>query len=147
VKTSNLALNIYIASTADQVWQALTQSEWTRRYWFHDNVSDWIAGSRWEHRRLDHRHTVDLAGTVIESSPSQRLVITWGRPDEADDIENGSRVSFDIQPDGDRVRLTVRHSGLQSPRELAEASRRWPEVLSGLKSLLENGGPTKRTAA
>jgi uncharacterized protein YndB with AHSA1/START domain len=147
VERNHFVFVTYIASTPDKVWEAITQCELTRRYWAHDNVSDWIAGSRWEHRRLDSRRTVDLAGTVIESSPPQRLVITWAHPEDADDIEKGSRVTFDIQPDADRVCLTMRHSDFRSAQELAEASLGWPRVLMNLKSLLETGRVPKRPAA
>jgi uncharacterized protein YndB with AHSA1/START domain len=135
-----------IASTPDRVWDALTQGELTRRYWSHDNVSDWIAGSRWEHRRLDRQRTVDLAGIVLESSPPERLVMTWARPYEADDVEKGSRVTFDIRPEADQVRLTVRHAAFATARERAEQSRDWPCILLSLKTLLEQETPT-RTAA
>ena len=37
----------YIATTAQQVWDALLKGELTRQYWGHENVSDWKPGSKW----------------------------------------------------------------------------------------------------
>jgi uncharacterized protein YndB with AHSA1/START domain len=80
-------------------------------------------------------------GTVVESSPPRRLVITWARPKDAGDPAKHSRVSFDIEPQGERlVRLTVTHEDLErDPEMLAGISGGWPKVLSNLKTLLESG--------
>jgi DNA-binding transcriptional ArsR family regulator len=62
----------YIQSTAEQVWQALTDADMTAEYWGHSNVSDWQAGSTWEHRRTDGSGVADVVGTVEESTPPRR---------------------------------------------------------------------------
>jgi uncharacterized protein YndB with AHSA1/START domain len=93
---------------------------------------------------------VDIVGTVVESSPPRRLVISWAFPKDAGSPQKTSRVAFDIETYGDAVRLTVTHSELEldSPMLLG-VSKGWPLVLSSLKSLLETGEPlpgtTKRT--
>jgi len=138
----------YIATTPEKVWQALVDTEVTRRYWADPNagcarvnVSDWKPGSRWEHRRVDDAGTVDIVGKVVESTAARRLVITWARPAEAEDDSKHSRVAFDIEPYGDGlVRLTVTHEDLErDPQMLAGVSGGWPKVLSNLKTLLETG--------
>ena len=58
----------YIESTPERVWQALTDADLTAEYWGHSNVSDWQAGSTWEHRRTDGSGIVDVIGTVLESA-------------------------------------------------------------------------------
>ncbi len=68
---------IYIESTPERVWQALTDAELTAKYWGHSNVSDWQVGSGWEHQRVDASGIADVTGTVVESSPPTRLVTTW----------------------------------------------------------------------
>ena len=85
--------------------------------------------------------TVDVVGTVVESTPPRRLVFTWARPKEAEDESKHSRVTFDIEPQGDAlVRLTVTHEDLEhDPKMLAGISGGWPSVLSNLKTLLETG--------
>ncbi len=74
----------YIATSPERLWNALIDAEMTTKYWQHVNVSDWRAGSRWEHRRADKERALQLVGKVMESSPPRRLVLTWASPvDEA----------------------------------------------------------------
>ena len=130
---------IYIHSTPEKVWHALTDAGLTASYWGHSNVSDWRPGSRWEHRRLDGSGIADVVGTVVESEPLTRLVTVWADPADEDDPAKQSRVTFDIQPHADIVRLTVTHEELPDESALGEVSLGWPAVLSNLKSLLETG--------
>jgi uncharacterized protein YndB with AHSA1/START domain len=128
----------YIESTPEKVWHALTDADLTAEYWGHRNVSDWQVGSRWEHQRTDGTGTADVVGSVVESLPPTRLVTTWDPPDE--ELANGSsQVTFDIEPYGAIVRLTVTHENLADETERDEAARGWAAVLSNLKSLLETG--------
>jgi len=129
---------IYIESTPERVWQALTDADLTAAYWGHRNVSDWQAGSAWEHQRTDGTGTADVVGTVEESVPPRRLVSTWASP-EGSSQTSVSRVTFDIEPYGRIVRLTVTHEDFTDDAERAEAARGWAAVLSNLKSLLETG--------
>jgi uncharacterized protein YndB with AHSA1/START domain len=112
-------------------------------------MSDWQPGSSWKHQRLDPAGTIDVVGTVIESSPAHRLAYTWARPNEVDDEATASRVSFDIEPKGDRfVRLTVTHENFEhDPGMLADIADGWPMVLSNLKTLLETGHPLQDAIA
>jgi uncharacterized protein YndB with AHSA1/START domain len=82
-----------------------------------------------------------MAGTVIETAPPHRLVISWARPADFDDKSKHSTVTFDIAQHGDGiVKLTVTHDGLeQDPKMLEGISGGWPQVLSNLKTLLETG--------
>ncbi|MGW0948363.1 ArsR/SmtB family transcription factor [Streptomyces sp. NPDC002623] len=129
----------YIASTPERVWEALTDADLTAAYWGHSNVSDWRPGSRWEHVRTDGTGIADVVGTVVESEPPTRLVTTWASPDEEGRPDRRSRVTFDIRPHADIVRLTVTHEDLLDEGALADVSLGWPAVLSNLKSLLETG--------
>jgi uncharacterized protein YndB with AHSA1/START domain/DNA-binding transcriptional ArsR family regulator len=134
---------IYIQSTPERVWQALTDPELTAQYWGHSNVSDWRAGARWEHQRTDGSGVADVIGTVIESSPPSRLVATWAAPGQdavpGQDGQDPSRVTFDIEPYGEIVRLTVSHDNLGDDTEREGVAAGWAAVLSNLKSLLETG--------
>ncbi|MES2939225.1 MAG: SRPBCC family protein [Pseudomonadota bacterium] len=130
----------YIRSTPELVFEAITKPEVARRYWGHENISDWKPGSPWKHVRADEQRTVQLVGKVVESLPPKRLVITWVSPSQADDPASTSRVSFDVVPYEDMVRLTVTHDELQADGAMVSAvSKGWPIVLSSLKSLLETG--------
>src|SRR5215475_2720751 len=128
----------YIESTPERVWQALTDADTTAEYWGHSNVSDWQPGSRWEHQRTDGTGTADVVGTVVESTPPTRLVSTWAGPGEQRP-DGPSRVTFDIEPYGDIVRLTVTHENLADEAERNASAAGWAAVLSNLKSLLETG--------
>jgi uncharacterized protein YndB with AHSA1/START domain/DNA-binding transcriptional ArsR family regulator len=131
----------YIESTPEKVWDALTDAELTASYWGHGNVSDWKPGSRWEHVRTDGSGVADVVGTVVVAERPTRLVTTWAAPDDEERPDRHSRVTFDIRPHGDIVRLTVTHEDLVGEAELADVSGGWPAVLSNLKSLIETGSP------
>jgi uncharacterized protein YndB with AHSA1/START domain len=131
---------IYIKSTAERVWQALTDAELTAAYWGHSNVSTWEPGATWEHRRTDGSGVADVVGVVEVSEPPHRLVSTWALPD-ADPDRVPSRVTFTVEEHDDLVRLTVLHEELPDDRERATAAHGWAAVMSNLKSLLETGDP------
>jgi uncharacterized protein YndB with AHSA1/START domain len=130
----------YIRSTPQKVFDAITQPEIARRYWGHENVSDWQPGSDWQHVRANEQRTVELVGKVVEVSPPTRLVITWANASQAGELSAYSRVSFDIVPYEAMVRLTVTHDELEAGSGMAKGIQQgWPVVLSSLKSLLETG--------
>lgn len=130
----------YIVSTPQKVFDAIIRPEVTRRYWGHENVSDWKVGSRWDHVRANETRGVQLTGKVIEIKPPSRLVISWADPAEANDPEATSRVTFDIEEYDAMVRLTVTHDELQPGSGMANGiAKGWPIVLSSLKSMLETG--------
>ena len=132
----------YISSSPQKVWNALIDPETTAKYWQHENVSDWTPGSRWEHRAADKDRTLRLVGKVVESSPPKRLVITWALPADEARPEKHSRVTFEIEPVNDVVRLTVTHNEFEPGSEMFKSIQEgWPKVLSSLKSLLETGRP------
>jgi uncharacterized protein YndB with AHSA1/START domain/DNA-binding transcriptional ArsR family regulator len=130
----------YIESTPERVWEALTDADLTARYWGHSNVSDWRARSRWAHVRIDGSGVEDVVGTVLESDPPRRLVTDWAEPD-ADPPVEPSRVTFEIEPYGGIVRLTVTHENLPDATAHDVVSHGWAAVMSNLKSLIETGHP------
>ncbi|MEV2256720.1 metalloregulator ArsR/SmtB family transcription factor [Streptomyces sp. NPDC050147] len=131
----------YIESTPEKVWHALTDAELTAAYWGHANISDWRQGSAWEHRRTDGSGIADVVGEVVVATPPRRLVTTWADPEATADSAEPSRVTFDIEPYGGIVRLTVTHENLANEAERDAAAAGWAAVLSNLKSLLETGSP------
>jgi uncharacterized protein YndB with AHSA1/START domain/DNA-binding transcriptional ArsR family regulator len=127
----------YVRATPEQVWTALTDADVTAAYWGHRNESDWQAGSEWRHVRTDGSGVADVTGTVLETVPPERLVITF--PGSAEQQGAPSRVTFTIEPHQDIVRLTVRHDGLPTEADRTAIAAGWPAVLANLKSLLETG--------
>jgi uncharacterized protein YndB with AHSA1/START domain len=132
----------YIASTRERVWDALVKPEFNRQYWGNENISDWRPGSRWEHRTIDAAREVRILGTVVESDPPRRLVLTWAFPADADKPAAHTRVTFELEQIETMVRLTVTHADLTPGSDMMRGiNEGWPRVLSSLKSFLETGKP------
>jgi uncharacterized protein YndB with AHSA1/START domain len=131
---------VYVATSPEKLWNALLDTKMTAQYWQHENLSDWKAGSRWEHRACDEERTLRLVGKVVESAPPRRLVLTWAFPADESHPERHTRVTFEIEPVGDLARLTVTHDRLEPGSKMLEGiTQGWPKVLSSLKTLLETG--------
>ena len=141
---SSFSYVIYIHATPGDVWNGLVDPALTRRYWFHDNVSDWKPGSRWIHRRTDPDQTVDIEGKVLEADPPRSLVLSWAPPGSTDSPAETSRVSFEIStqddwPHGPWTGLRLEHSELETDSEMHRSvTFGWPAVLSGLKTVIES---------
>lgn len=130
---------IYIRTTAERLWAAITDPETRAKYHFGAGVSsDWSVGSLW---MLIHP---DADGPLAEGEnlvvdPPHRLVQTMHTLWSEDAAREGtSRVTWEIEPVGDSCRLTVTHDQLRddAPPELYGG---WPMILSGLKTWLETG--------
>ena len=137
----------YIDTTPEKLWDALMDGEMTRLFWGrHRNVSDWKPGSTWAHQDYEDPNVVDIVGKVVECERPRRLVLTWADPARAGDEACHSRVTFEIEPSFDSVKLTVIHDRLENdPEMLAGITQGWPAVLSSLKTLLETGRPLAAT--
>jgi uncharacterized protein YndB with AHSA1/START domain len=138
----------YIRTTAEKVWQALTQPEFTRQYWFGmASQSEFTPGAAWNLVGSDGR--VWDSGEVLEADPPRHLILKWQhqmRPELH--AEGYSRATFSIEPQGETVKLTVVHEiGVPDSKLITAVSGGWPMVLSSLKSLLETGSPITRPEA
>jgi uncharacterized protein YndB with AHSA1/START domain len=134
---------IYIASTPDQVWQALTDPAFTRRYFFGFAV-DIDPKSGGVFRLLYPDGGVHVSGKVVEWSPPRRFASTWiviGVEEFAELPE--CLITYDIEQAGDAVRLTMTEShSWDVPDAILSGGRAgWPLILSSLKSVLETGKP------
>jgi uncharacterized protein YndB with AHSA1/START domain len=128
----------YIETTAEKLWQALTSSDFTALYWFGYRVNaDWKVGSAYKFFKEGSK---SVEGKVLESDQPRRLTYTWTPCAPEFQHEHPSRVTFDIEPHGNVVKLVVTHDGFDDgSKSLAMISQGWPVVLSNLKSLLEVG--------
>jgi uncharacterized protein YndB with AHSA1/START domain/DNA-binding transcriptional ArsR family regulator len=145
----------YIRTTPERLWEALTTSAFTSRYWGVELTSDWQVGSvvSWRYEGVT---MADEVGAVVEADPPRRLAYRWhpitpefGRAIEVSEeevarwaAEPRSLVTFDLEPMGERVRLRVTHGGFAEGSEILPGiSEGWPEILASLKTLLETGEP------
>jgi uncharacterized protein YndB with AHSA1/START domain len=130
---------IYIKTTPERLWEAITDEEQRRKYNFGVGVrSDWKPGSKYD--SFHPGAGISIAeGENLEVDPPRRLVQSftalW-----SDDVksEGTSRVTWEIEQVADSCRLTVTHSDLREGAN-AELYGGWPMILSGLKTLLETG--------
>jgi uncharacterized protein YndB with AHSA1/START domain len=130
---------IYIKTTPERLWEAITNPELRQRYSFGVGVnSDWTTGSSYESRHAQAGVAI-AEGENLEVDPPARLVQSftalW-----SDDVksEGTSRVTWDIEQVEDSCRLTVTHDQLPEGAN-DELYGGWPMILSGLKTLLETG--------
>lgn len=130
----------FIRTTPEKLWQALTSPEFTQQYWGRRSIqSEWEVGSSVKHIREDGGF--DWQGEVLEADPPKRLSYTWDVvPQEGQEKEPVSRVTFELMPMGDVVRLQLVHDELESQEAADElVNSGWSPILSSLKSLLETG--------
>lgn len=128
----------YIETSAEKLWQALTDGDFTERYWFgHRVVSDWKVGSPFH---FANQGKTTIEGKVLVSDPPRRLAYTWSNRKEEARGESTSRVTFDLEPRGKVIKLTVTHDELEE-KTLRDISGGWPLVIASLKSMLETGRP------
>lgn len=145
----------YIKTTPEQLWKALTDPAFTSRYWGVELTSDWQVGSvvSW---RFAGVTMADDRGVVVESDPPRRLAYHWhpitpefGRAIDASEedvarlaAEPRSKVTFELEPAGEMVKLRVVHDGFADGSEILPGiSEGWPAILASLKTLLETGEP------
>jgi DNA-binding transcriptional ArsR family regulator len=129
---------IYIKTTPERLWEAITDEQMRRVYTFGVGVrSDWEQGSAYAGVSTDG--FAITAGENIEVDPPRRLVQSFNAR-WSDDVraEGTSRVTWEIVPVGDSCCLTVTHDQLRE-RANPELYGGWPMILSGLKTLLETG--------
>jgi uncharacterized protein YndB with AHSA1/START domain len=130
---------IYIKTTPERLWEAITNPEMRRKYSFGIGViTDWAPGSHYE-GVTPASSTPILEGENLEIDAPRRLVQSF-RALWSDDVksEGTSRVTWEIEPVGDSCCLTVTHDQLREGGN-DEIFGGWPMILSGLKTLLETG--------
>jgi uncharacterized protein YndB with AHSA1/START domain/DNA-binding transcriptional ArsR family regulator len=130
---------IYIRTTPERLWQAITDPEIRARYQFGARVeSSWASGSAYQVAYHDAPRSL-IEGENLEVDPPRRLVQSY-RAVWDDDIaaEGTSRVTWEIEPVGDSCRLTVTHDQLAEGAD-PHLYGGWPMILSGLKTWLETG--------
>lgn len=133
----------YIATTPEKLWDALTRTEYTEKYFFGTQIqSDWQEGSSVTYSRngqvTDH-------GVILVCAPFQQLSFTWNYVGDTVSREEPTRVTFELKSMDSIVKLTLKHENLL-PDDINDRddtfegfNNGWPAIMSNLKSLLETG--------
>ena len=133
---------IYIRTTPEKLWEALTRPEFMKVYWWGAwRDCEMRVGARWKLIYSDG--TVCDTGEVLDMDPPRRLVLAWQNEFKPElKAEGVSRATFVIEPAGATVKLTVTHEiGLDRSKFIDAVSGGWPMVLASLKTFLETGAP------
>jgi uncharacterized protein YndB with AHSA1/START domain len=139
-KRSRFVYVTYIRTTPPKLWDALTDPQFIRRYWFDTTVEcGWQKGSPWKMVRPDGSLTD--TGEILEIDPPRRMVIRWlneWKPELK--AEGPSRCTIELEPVDSAVKLTITHE-IEGPESklITAVSGGWPRIVSNLKSLLETG--------
>ncbi len=131
---------IFIKTTPDALWAALTTSEFMKQYWFGVSIeTDWKVGSPWTMVRENGE--VTDTGEVLASDKPRHILLKWRnefRPELK--AEGYAYCSYDIEQVEGAVKLTVTHAiDIVDAKLITAVSGGWPRILSNLKSLLETG--------
>lgn len=136
----------YIRTTPEKLWQALIDPDFTRRYWAGTwQESTWQVGSSWRIMIPDGR--VGDSGEIVEIDPPKRLVLTWRNEFKPElRAEGYSRLTYELEPLGTSVKLTILHE-MDAPdsKLIGAVSQGWPHLIASLKSLLETGESLEET--
>ena len=132
---------IYIASTPERVWEALTRSEFSRKYFFGNSVEVGLRlGGAYIVRTPDG--ALHISGEVIECAAPRKLTVTFNVnwPELVEKL-GPTLVTYEIEEAGEAVRLTMTESHDRALDDdiLSGGRQGWPAILSSLKSLLETG--------
>jgi uncharacterized protein YndB with AHSA1/START domain len=133
---------VYIRTTPQKLWQALTDGKTTKEFFYGTLKSDWKVGS---HMDLidDDDGTTMLVNKILEIDPPRKLVHTFSaQQDEEHKKDRPSRVTWLVEPLGDVVKLTVTHDDFDGETVTFKGVKSgWAPILSGLKTILETGKP------
>jgi len=140
----------FIRTTPEKLWEALTNGDFSEKYWFGFRVDmELKAGGKMRILPPKGMEEVgDHAGEVLVCEPCRKLVYTFNpkdKPEVAKKRKSLSRVTYEITPMGQMVKLRLIHENLlpedieKDPTTFRGINNGWPAVLSSLKSLLETG--------
>jgi uncharacterized protein YndB with AHSA1/START domain len=143
--TATQVYQVFIKATPEQIWEAITNPDFTTRYFHGSRVdSTFEPGTPYRGWSPDHSQQW-VEGEVVEADPPRFLRHTWqSLYDEEAAEEPPSRVTWEIETqEGGYSKLTVVHDQLEASPKTRESvsGEGWMMVLSGLKTLLETGEP------
>ncbi|MBM7553566.1 SRPBCC family protein [Thalassobacillus pellis] len=141
-REKSFTYTIFISTTPEKLWSALTEGEHTKQYFFGREVkSEWKEGASVLFLRKGGE--LDVKGEVLKAEPYKLLVITWNHPEGK--TEEATQVTYRLDQWNETVKFTLLHEHL-TKEDFAEESKTfkglnngWPAILSNLKSYLETG--------
>ena len=146
MEKSSFVYVTYIRTTPEKLWAKLTETGVAREFfWATVLHAEWKVGGAWKSTAPDG--TLVDGGEILELDAPKRLVLTWRHEMQPEKKEEGySRMSYELEPKGEMVKLTVLHEMDRGQSKFIQAvSNGWPIILSSLKSLLETGEPLEET--
>lgn len=130
----------FIRTTPEKLWEALTDPQFIRQYWFGCTVEcGWKKAAPWKLVQADGR--VMDSGEIIEIDPPRRMIIRWQNQWNPEmNAEGPGTCTIELESSGRAVKLTITH-GNERPesKHITAVSGGWPRILSNLKSWLETG--------
>ena len=149
-ETQTFVYATYIRTTPEKLWEALTNGDFSEKYWFGFRIEiEQKAGGRVRIIPPSHPEAFgDHAGKVLACEPGRLLTyefVVKDRPELAPRRDGPSRVTYELTPMGDEVRLRLIHENLlpedteKNPNTMRGINNGWPAIMSSLKSLLETG--------
>jgi uncharacterized protein YndB with AHSA1/START domain len=150
MEKSEFVYAIFVRTTPEKLWEALTSGEFTKKYWFgfRIEVEQKTGGAVRILPPKGMEAVGDHTGKVLVCEPGRKLVYTWNpkdKPELAKKRDGLSRVTYELTPMGPQVKLRLIHENLlpedieKNPNTFRGVNNGWPAVLSSLKSLLETG--------
>lgn len=139
VQTMEKVFEIYIKTTPEKLWEAITDPGMRAKYSFGTEIeSDWTEGSPYTATAKDGAIAISEGENIEVDAPSrlvQSFTALWGEDVKA---QGTSRITWEIKQVGDSCQLTVTHDQLPEGAN-GQLYGGWPMILSGLKTLLETG--------
>jgi uncharacterized protein YndB with AHSA1/START domain len=133
---------VYIRTTPEKLWQALTDGALTKQYFFGLSLDDGPLAVGGPMTYRDDEGDVMTGGEILDVEAPRRLVQTWRATWGGEARDPDSRVTYEITPFGATCKLSVTHEHVSAESETAKKTvGGWPMIVSGLKTLLETGEP------
>ena len=139
-QNNKLVYEIFVRTTPEKLWRAITEPEFTRQY-FHGSAITTPLKKGGPYRSTTADGTLLVDGEFLECDPPRKLVHTWRvhwNPALSHEL---SKVSYLIEQQGENCKLTVVHECENAPQTAEVVKAGWPAIISSLKSLLETGNP------
>lgn len=140
MEKSTLQLSLVMNAPVQRIWEALTQPEQIRRYFFGTEVkSEWTMGSPITFSGVFEGQSYQDKGVILDIKPAERLRYSYwssfsGLPDVA---EHSQIVTYELQPQGDQTVVSVKQENIDTPEKKAHSEQGWRLVLEGLKQWVE----------